>query len=270
MAPIIELDSPTSEAVDGRHIRALTFQDVRLEYLTSTLRGLGIDAAGRDALVIGSGRGVLARGLAELGFHVVALDPSPKATALARQASEDEAVETGGTVETGGGVEGGGAVEYATAPAEDPGLAGSSFDVVFCTDTFEITDDLDGVLAHAARLLRPDGVLFYDTVNRTPVSRLIYLGAFQTLPFTRIMPRHRYAAARLRTPGEVEAALAANGLRHEGVCSFKPESVLGLVRAVIARRSGKITDAAIPAMTGFVLEPDGKPVVTYLGHARRP
>lgn len=214
--------------------------------------------AGRDALVIGSGRGLLARGLAELGFHVVALDPSSNATALARQASE------------GGAVEAGGAVEYTTAPAEDPGLTGASFDVVFCTDTFEITDDLDGVLAHASRLLRPDGVLFYDTVNRTPVSRLIYLGAFQALPFTRIMPRHRYAAARLRTPGEVEAALAANGLRNEGVCSFKPESVLGLVRAVIARRSGKITDAAIPAVTGFVLEPDGKPVVTYLGHARRP
>ncbi|MFI9170247.1 class I SAM-dependent methyltransferase [Streptomyces lincolnensis] len=251
MTPIIELDSPAPDAVDGRHIRALTFQDVRLEYLTSTLRRLGIDTAGRDALVIGGGRGLLARGLADLGFRVVALDPSPKATALARQGARGESV------------------EYATAPAEDPGLTAASFDVVFCTDTFEITDDLGGVLAHASRLLRPDGVLFYDTVNRTPVSRLIYLGAFQSVPFTRIMPRRRYAAARLRTPDEVEAALAANGLRGEGVCSFKPRSVLGLVRAVVARRSGRITDAAIPTMTDFVLEPDGSPVVTYLGHARR-
>lgn len=60
----------------------------------------------------------------------------------------------------------------------------------------------------------------------------------------------------------------ATRLRGEGVCSFKPRSVLGLVRAVVARRSG-ITDAAIPTMTDFVLEPDGRPVVTYLGHARR-
>ncbi|WP_344274560.1 class I SAM-dependent methyltransferase [Actinomadura napierensis] len=250
MAPIIELDSRTPGAVDGRHVRALAFQEVRLEYLTSALRRLGIDPAERRALVIGSGRGLLARGLAGLGFDVVALDPSPDATDLARRASHGEAV------------------EYVTAPAENPGLAGGYFDVVFCTDTFEIAEDLDRVVAHASRLLRPDGVLFYDTVNRTPVSRLIYLWAFQSLPFTRIMPRDRYTAVRLRTPEEVRAALAAHGLRNEDVCSFKPKSVLGLVRAIIARRSGKITDEAVPAMTGFVLEPGGRPVVTYLGCAR--
>lgn len=250
MGPTIELDSRAAGAIDGRHIRALTFQDVRLEYVDSVLRRLGIDPAGRSALVVGSGRGLLARGLAGLGLTVVALDPSPEATAMAREAGAAEAV------------------EYATASAEDPGLPDASFDVVFYADTFEIIDDLDRVVAHAARLLRPDGVLFYDTVNRTPVSRLIYLGAFQALPSTRIMPRGRYTAARLRTPEEVAAALAAHGLRNEDVCSFKPANVLDLVRATVARRKGRIADEAIPGMTGFVLEPDGKPIVTYLGHAR--
>jgi 2-polyprenyl-6-hydroxyphenyl methylase/3-demethylubiquinone-9 3-methyltransferase len=252
MGPTIELDSRAPGAIDGRHIRALTFQGVRLEYVSSTLRGLGIEPAGRSALVVGSGRGLLARGLAGLGLNVVALDPSSEATAMAQEAGSGEAV------------------EYATAPAEDPGLAGASFDVVFYADTFEITGDLDRVVAHAARLLRPGGVLFYDTVNRTPVSRLIYLGAFQTLPQTRIMPRGRYSAARLRPPEEVAATLAAHGLRNEDVCSFKPANVLDLVRATVARRKGRIDDEAIPGMTRFVLEPDGKPIVTYLGHARRP
>jgi len=250
MGPTIELDSRAAGAIDGRHIRALTFQDVRLEYATSVLRRLGIEPAGRSALVIGSGRGLLARGLAGLGLNVVALDPSPEATSMALEASAGEAV------------------EYMTASAEDPGLADASFDVVFYADTFEITGDLARVIAHAARLLRPDGVLFYDTVNRTPVSRLIYLGAFQTLPQTRIMPRGRYTAARLRTPEEVANALAAHGLRNEDVCSFKPANVADLVRATVARRKGRIADEAIPEMTGFVLEPEGKPIVTYLGHAR--
>lgn len=250
MGPIIELDSGAAGAIDGRHIRALTFQDVRLEYVGSVLRRLGIAPAGRSALVVGSGRGLLARGLAGLGLEVVALDPSPKATAMAVEAAAGEGV------------------EYLTAPAEDPGLAGRSFDVVFHADTFEITGALDRVVAHAARLLRPGGVLFYDTVNRTPVSRLIYLVAFQTLPQTRIMPRGRYAAARLRTPEEVAAALAAHGLRNEEICSFKPANVLDLVRATVARRKGKIDDKAIPSVTRFVLEPEGRPIVTYLGHAR--
>ncbi|MEV5569720.1 methyltransferase domain-containing protein [Spirillospora sp. NPDC052269] len=253
MGPTIELDSRTAGAIDGRHIRALTFQDVRLEYVSSVLRRLGIEPAGRSALVVGSGRGLLARGLAGLGLDVVALDPSAEATAMAREA---------------GGAEDGGFLEFATGPAEDPGLADASFDVLFYADTFEITGDLDRVVAQAARLLRPDGVLFYDTVNRTPVSRLIYLGAFQALPLTRIMPPDRYSAARLRTPGEVAATLAAHGLRNEDVCSFKPKNVLDLVRATMARRAGRIDDEAIPGMTDFVLEPDGKPIVTYLGHAR--
>ncbi|RFU40224.1 methyltransferase domain-containing protein [Actinomadura logoneensis] len=248
MEPTIELDSDAAGVIDGRHIRALTFQDVRLEYVSSVLRRLGIDPAGRTALVVGSGRGLLARGLAGLGMDVVALDPSPEATAIAREADAE-------------------AAEYVTAPAENPGFADASFDVLFYADTFEITDDLDGVVEQAARLLRPDGVLFYDTVNRTPVSRLIYLGAFQALPQTRIMPRGRYTAARLRTPQEVAAAFAAHGLQNEDVCSFKPANVLDLVRAVVARRKGRIDDEAIPAMTGFVLEPNGKPIVTYLGHA---
>ncbi|MGW6530274.1 class I SAM-dependent methyltransferase [Streptomyces venezuelae] len=250
MAPLIELNSLAPDAVDGRHIRALTFQQVRMEYLTTVLQRLGVDPAGRRALVIGSGRGLLARGLAGLGFDVVALDSAARATDLARQAAGDESV------------------EYVTAPAEDPGLSGRRFDVVFCTDTFEITGDLDAVVARASELLLPDGVLFYDTVNRTPVSRLIYLGAFQSLPLTRIMPGDRYTNDRFRTPQEIAAALAAHGLRNEDICSFKPKSVVGLVRATIARRGGKITDEAIPRMTDFVLEPEGKPVVTYLGHAR--
>ncbi|MBT2207122.1 methyltransferase domain-containing protein [Actinomadura sp. NEAU-AAG7] len=249
MGPAIELDSRAAGAIDGRHIRALTFQDVRMEYVTSVLNRLDIPCSGRTALVIGSGRGLLAQGLARLGLGVVALDPSREATAMAQEADTES-------------------VQYMTARAEDPGLADASFDVLFYADTFEITDDLDRVVAHAARLLRPGGVLFYDTVNRTPLSRLIYLGAFQALPQTRIMPRGRYTAARLRTPAEVASALAAHGLKNEDVCSFKPTNVLDLVKATVARRSGKIDDRAVKEMTSFILEPEGKPLVTYLGHAR--
>ncbi|WP_242910789.1 methyltransferase domain-containing protein [Actinomadura terrae] len=249
MGPTIELDSRAAGAIDGRHIRALTFQDVRLEYVTSVLNRHKIAPSGRTALVIGSGRGLLAEGLARLGLNVVALDPSPEATAMAEES-------------------GTGAVQYMTARAENPGLDGASFDVLFYADTFEITDDFDRVVAHAARLLSPDGVLFYDTVNRTPVSRLIYLGAFQALPQTRIMPRGRYTAARLRTPAEVASALAAHGLANEDICPFKPKNVLDLVKATIARRRGKVDDRAVKEMTDFVLEPKGKPLVTYLGHAR--
>jgi len=249
--PRIELDSP--EAVDGRHIRAVTFQPVRLQYVQRTLTRTGLQPEGAPALVVGSIRGDLARGLAALGMAVTALDPSPAATELARRADPESST------------------SYRTAAAEDlAGVPDAAFSFAYYADTFEITSDLAGVLAHAARVLRPGGVLVYDTVARTPLSRLVYLGAFQAIPATRIMPRHRYRAERLRPPAEVADALTAAGLSSEEVCGFHPRSISALVRSVLARKSGRLRDEDLAAAVDFVLDPDHEPPVTYLGTARKP
>ncbi|MGE7386537.1 class I SAM-dependent methyltransferase [Streptomyces sp. NPDC004126] len=249
--PHIALDEAGPSAADGRHIRAVTFQSVRLEYLRSVLPQAGVAAAGSRVLVVGSGRGVLARGLARLGCEVTAVDPSRAATALAREADH------------------GLGITYVTAPAEELGLPGGSFDLLYCADTLEITERPDAVLAEAARVLRPGGVFAYDTVNRTPVSRLVYLGAFQTVPATRIMPRGRYAAHRLRRPAELAEALERVGLAPQDVTAFKPRDVRSLVRAARGRRRGTLTDEQLPELVEMVLEPGTAPLVTYLGHAIR-
>ncbi|MDT3398244.1 methyltransferase domain-containing protein [Streptomyces sp. B1866] len=250
--PLIELDSTTPGAVDGRHIRAVTFQSTRLEYLTGVLERLGRTPSG-SALVVGSGRGLLAEGLARLGYDVTGVDPSGTATRMARESAARAGLP----------------VRYDTAPADRLGLDDQAFDLVYVADTFEVTADLDRVAAEASRVLGPGGLLVYDTVNRSPLARVIYLGAFQSLPFTRIMPPGRYAAARLRPPAEVAAALERAGLRNEDTCDFKPKNPLRLVKAVLARRSGRITDEEIAPIVDMVLVPDGRPLVTYLGYARK-
>ncbi|MFJ6752878.1 class I SAM-dependent methyltransferase [Streptomyces sp. NPDC091266] len=250
-APHIALDSAGPDIVDGRHIRALTFQAVRMEYLRRPFGELHIEAAGSRALVVGSGRGLLARGLARLGFEVVAVDPAPAATALALEADDGQGV------------------TYLTAPAEELALPDGSFDLVYCADTLEITERPDAVLAEAARVLRPGGAFVYDSVNRTLASRLTYLGAFQAFPGTRIMPRGRYAAQRLRRPAELAEALDRAGLSAKDVSAFKPRAVRSLVRATRGRRRGTLTDDQLPELVDMVLQPEGSPVVTYLGYAVR-
>lgn len=252
-APHIELDSRSPEAVDGRQIRAVAFQESRLEYVRTTLKTVNLSGPGSRALVVGGGRGLLACGLASLGFDVVATDPSASATEMAREASERDHP----------------GIVHRTALAEELGLDDASFDLAYYADTLEITPHLDRVLAEAALVLRPGGVLIYDTVNRTLLSRLIYLGAFQRIPMTRIMPAGRYAAARLRTPAELATALERQGLRNEDVCDFKPKDPRSLVKATMARRRGRITDEQIPPIVDFVLAPDARPLVTYLGYARK-
>jgi 2-polyprenyl-6-hydroxyphenyl methylase/3-demethylubiquinone-9 3-methyltransferase len=239
--PQIRLDD--ADAIDGRQLRAAAFQNVRLEYVRS--RGV----AGGRAAVVGSGRGDLARGLARLGFHVDAVDPAEAATVLAQQRHD------------------GSAVTYETAPAQNTGLPSSSYDLVYCADTFETTDDLSDAVREAARTLAPEGVLIYDTVNRTLVSRLVYLGGFQGIPATRIMPRGRYTAARLRPPRELVGVLERHGLRNVDICSFEPRRIGALIRAVLDRRAGRITDDEIRDAVAFRLAPGHRPLVTYLGCA---
>ncbi|MDI6104624.1 methyltransferase domain-containing protein [Actinoplanes sp. NEAU-A12] len=251
-APHIELNARTDEAIDGRHLRAVAFTSVRMRYVQELLARLGVAPAGKQALVIGSVRGDLARGLATLGPRVTAADPSPVATGRARDR------------DIGGGV------RYETSDVDDLGRLGGPFDLVYCADTLEISDDLDRVISAASAVVAPGGVLFYDTVARTPLSRIVYLGLFQGLPATRIMPPGRYAAPRLRPPEEVIDALHRHGLTSEDVRGFKPGNPVDLVKAVFARRSGRICDDDVAPMVNFVLEKPGtRPLVTYLGCARR-
>jgi 2-polyprenyl-6-hydroxyphenyl methylase / 3-demethylubiquinone-9 3-methyltransferase len=253
-APRIELNAHTDDAIDGRHLRTVAFNGVRMEYVQHLLKRLDVAPAGRRALVVGSVRGELARDLATLGLRVTAADPSPVATGRARDRDDDA----------------GGAVRYEVADVADLDRLDGPFDLVYCADTFETTDDLDGVVGALTAALASGGVLFYDTVTRTLLGRLVYLGLFQSLPATRIMLPGRYTSERLRRPEEVLGALRAHGLTSVDVRGFKPRNPANLVKAVLARRRGRISDDDVAPMVDFVLEkPGGRPIVTYLGCARR-
>ncbi|NEB81946.1 methyltransferase domain-containing protein [Streptomyces sp. SID14478] len=221
-----------------------------MEYVQRVLGELNMAAPGSRALVVGSGRGVLARGLAGLGCDVVAADPSADATALAKDADD------------------GLGITYLTAGGELD-LLDASFDLVYCADTLEVTEQPGLVLTESARVLRPAGAFVYDTVNRTPLSLLVYLGAFQMFPGTRIMPRGRYAARRLRRPAELAEHLDRAGLSPKDISAFKPRDARSLVRATRGRRRGVLTDEQLPGLVDMVIEPEATPLVTYLGYAVR-
>jgi 2-polyprenyl-6-hydroxyphenyl methylase / 3-demethylubiquinone-9 3-methyltransferase len=118
-------------------------------------------------------------------------------------------------------------------------------------------------------VLRPAGVLLYDTVNRTAVSKLIYLRVLQSWRWTRFMPRGLYAAARLRPPDELATTMGKHGLHSEEARSLKPASPLRLLRAILAARRGD-SDAGIARLAGMHVAESGEaPVVTYLGFATK-
>ncbi|MGW0662118.1 class I SAM-dependent methyltransferase [Streptodolium elevatio] len=250
--PLVELDSLAPNAIDGRHIRAVTFQKVRMTYIEDVLARHPL-APGSPVLVIGSGRGLLARALAGRGFSVTAADPSQRATDAALAAVDQPTPP----------------VRYLTATADELAAAGDTYALVYVADTLEVSEDLHEVTSAIGALVQSRGLVIYDTVNRTGIAKLVYLGAFQKFPPTRIMPPDRYTSARLRPPSAVTAALASEGFRDQEIGGFKPVSGCALVAATLARRRGKIDDEEIARRVDFVLAPSSPPKVTYFGHARK-
>jgi 2-polyprenyl-6-hydroxyphenyl methylase / 3-demethylubiquinone-9 3-methyltransferase len=178
------------------------FNPVRLAYI----RDRAAEHCGRDPtklgclaglriLDIGCGGGILSEPLARLGASVVGIDPSQGNIAVARR----HAAQTGLTI------------DYREATAEALAGAGEMFDVVLAMEVVEHVTDVDLFVERAAAMVKPGGLLFVATLNRTAKSfALAIVGAEYVL---RWLPRGTHQWDKFVTPNELETAIEQSGLR---------------------------------------------------------
>jgi 2-polyprenyl-6-hydroxyphenyl methylase/3-demethylubiquinone-9 3-methyltransferase len=151
--------------------------------------------AGLSVLDIGCGAGILAEPLARLGAAVTAIDPAPRNIETAK----DHAALTGL------------AVDYRCDTAETLEAEGARFDIVLAMEVVEHVRDVPAFLRCAGAMVRPGGLLAAATLNRTLKSfAFAIVGAEYVL---RWAPRGTHNWNQFVTPGELENALAAAGLR---------------------------------------------------------
>ena len=89
--------------------------------------------------------------MARLGAEVVGLDPSETNIEVARLHAERSGL----------------AIDYRATTAEALVESGERFDVVLAMEVVEHVADVRAFLAAAAELLKPGGLLFVATINRT-------------------------------------------------------------------------------------------------------
>lgn len=149
---------------------------------------------GLTALDMGCGGGILSESLDAMGLTVHGVDVVDKNIQVARL----HAAEAGRDI------------RYDVVTAEALAAEGRQYDAVLNMEVVEHVADLAAFMAACNALVRPGGMTFVATINRTPVAFVAAIvGAEYVL---RWLPRGTHRYAKLRRPAEVEALLAAGGI----------------------------------------------------------
>ena len=147
--------------------------------------------AGKTALDVGCGAGLLCEPLARLGAEVTGVDAAAENITAARAHA------------AGGGL----AIRYEFADVASLGLRG--FDLVTAMEVIEHVADKPAFIAALAAALAQDGLMILSTPNRTAKSRLLMVEGAERIG---LIPRGTHHWDDFITPGELGDLLAGAGL----------------------------------------------------------
>ena len=177
------------------------FNPVRLDYIRQEVAtNFGRDTlqpkpfAGLSVLDIGCGGGLISEPLARLGASVVGADASETNIEVAKLHA------------AGSGL----SIDYRATTAEAIAAGGETFDVVLALEIVEHVSDVDLFLSSCAEMVKPGGLLFVATINRTfKALTFAIVGAEYVLGW---LPKGTHQYSRLVRPAEIERPVMAAGL----------------------------------------------------------
>jgi len=162
---------------------------LRLEYIDRRA-----SLKGKTVVDVGCGGGILAESMALKGANVLGIDMGKAPLSVASLHKLESGVE----------------LDYQQITAEE--LAerdAGKYDVVTCMEMLEHVPDPASVIAACSKLVKPDGHVFFSTINRNPKSYLFAIvGAEYIL---QMLPKGTHDYSKFIKPSELESwARAAN------------------------------------------------------------
>ncbi len=188
---------------------------LRLNWIDENVR-----LAGRAALDVGCGGGILTESMARRGARACGIDLSEKALNVARLHLLESRLPV--------------TYQLASAEAFAADHAGE-FDVVTCMELLEHVPAPASTVVACARLVKPEGHVFFSTINRNPKSYLFaILGAEYIL---KLLPRGTHDYARFIRPSEL-----AHHCRNAGL---RPLELIGMSYNPLTRRYWLSPDCSV-------------------------
>lgn len=150
----------------------------------------------KQVLDVGCGGGILSDAMARSGAQVLGIDLATKSLKVAQLHALEAQTPNVQYRE----------VSIETLAAEQP----ASFDVVTCMEMLEHVPDPASIVRACAQLVKPDGWVFFSTLNRNPKSFLFAIvGAEYVL---NMLPRGTHEYAKFIRPSELAHACREVGL----------------------------------------------------------
>ncbi len=190
---------------------------------------------------IGCGGGFLAEAFAADGANVYGLDLSPSTVRTARDHAARQGL----------------CLRVVSGRAECLPFASGVFDAVLLADVLEHLDDFPRALAESSRVLKPGGLLLYETANRTLLSRAGIIWVMEYI--LKKIPVHSHDWKMFIRPAELVEALEACGLRNQELQGL---ALKGGVPGFLLR--------AARGQDPWVFEIGSDTRVSYLGYAIKP
>jgi 2-polyprenyl-6-hydroxyphenyl methylase/3-demethylubiquinone-9 3-methyltransferase len=154
----------------------------------------GAPLAGRSLVDIGCGGGLICEPMRRLGAAVTGVDAAADNIRIARLHADRQGL----------------AIDYRQSTAEALANAGEQFDIVLALEIIEHVADADLFLRSCSRLVKPGGLLFLSTLNRTAKAwALAIAGAEYLLGW---LPRGTHDWRKFLKPSEVARSLRSSDL----------------------------------------------------------
>ena len=188
------------------HLLKTSVNPWRVGYQKNVITKLGLETKDKKALEVGSGGGILTEEIARMGFITTGIDPSEQSIITASKHAKANELD----------------IKYDKGVGEELPYADNSFDAVFCCDVLEHVRDLPKVIAEISRVLMPNGIFFYDTLNRTFISKLVAIKIWQEWKRWAFMPPNLHVWEMFIKPAELKELFAKSGLEWKEYVGSSP------------------------------------------------